>query len=64
MGSCLLFLLEYECSVVKKSCEQANFIGQFISHMIYFKVACLLCFATVLTVRKENDYGSIISEAI
>jgi len=48
----------------KNSCEQASFIGQLISLMIYFKVACLLCFITVLPVRKGNDYGSVISEAI
>lgn len=46
------------------SCEQENFIGQLYGVVIYFKLACLLYFVTALTVRKGNDYGSIISETI
>ena len=64
MGPALSYLEKYKYPVVKNSCEQANFIEQFISLMIYFKVVCLLYFVTVLLVRKGNNYGSIISEVI
>lgn len=63
-GRLFFYCATRECPTVKNSCEQANFIGQFNSLMIYYKVAWLLYFVTVFTVRKGNDYGSVISEAI
>lgn len=38
----------------KNSHVRANSFGQFNSVVIYFKVACLLCFVTALTVRRES----------